>query len=76
VPMSASRRLAGDVVLQLAEFGESLVHQMRIDGTVEIGGVRAVLAAVAKKPHQSSWRRRRSRAADRGRPRSRRDSRR
>ncbi len=49
----ADQRVAtvcGDVVLQLAQFGESLVHQLRIDGAVEVGGVGAVLAAVGEEP--------------------------
>ena len=45
-PISASRRRGGDVVLQLAQLGQPLAHQPGVDRTVEVGGVRAVLAAV------------------------------
>ena len=45
----ADQRVAtagGDVVLQLAQLGQALVHQARLDGTVEADGVRAFLGAV------------------------------
>ena len=43
VPISASRRAAVIVVLQLAQLGQALVHQRRVDRAVEARGVRAVL---------------------------------
>jgi hypothetical protein len=38
----------GDLVLQLAQFGEPLAHQGGIDAAVEVGGIGAVLAAVGE----------------------------
>ena len=48
VPIERVATVGRDVVLQLAQLGEALVHQLRIDGAVEVGGIRAVFAAVAE----------------------------
>ena len=49
-PISCVAARRGDVVLQLAEFGQPLVHQSGIDVLVEVRRVGAVLVAVGEEP--------------------------